>query len=114
MTSLLIRLADWPKWSDWFRLAGVDGDIDASRGLRFNSADHALEATIEGAGVLLAHKALAYDDLRTGRLVAPFEVEATADRAFHLVCPSGHETRPKISAFRAWIKEEVDRLGDAI
>jgi LysR family transcriptional regulator, glycine cleavage system transcriptional activator len=110
----LIRLADWPKWSDWFRLAGVDGDIDANRGLRFNSADHALEATIEGAGVLLAHKALAYDDLRTGRLVAPFEIEATADRAFHLVCPSGHETRPKISAFRAWIRDEVDRLGDAI
>jgi len=59
-------------------------------------------------------KALAYDDLRTGRLVAPFEIEATADRAFHLVCPSGHETRPKISAFRAWIRDEVDRLGDAI
>ncbi len=110
----LMGLVDWPKWPDWFRLAGIDGDVDIGRGLRFNSADHALEATIEGAGVLLAHKALAYDDLRTGRLVAPFQVEATADRAFYLVCPRGHEAHPKISAFRTWIRDELDRLGDAI
>lgn len=110
----LVGLSDWPKWADWFRQAGVDGDIDAGRGLRFNSADHALEATIEGAGVLLANKALACDDLRIGRLVAPFKIEATAERAFYLVCPRGHETRPKISAFRMWIGEEVRRLADAI
>lgn len=110
----LMGLVDWPKWIDWFRLAGVDGDIDSGRGLRFNSADHALEATIEGAGVLLAHKALACDDLRTGRLVAPFKIEATAERAFYLVCPLGHETRPKISAFRTWIGDEVRRLAGAI
>src|SRR5271168_1232603 len=62
-----------PNWADWFAAAGVR-DADVSRGLRFNSADHALDATVEGAGVLLAHDALAYDDLRTGRLVAPFDL----------------------------------------
>jgi DNA-binding transcriptional LysR family regulator len=46
--------------------------------------------------------------------VAPFKVEATADRAVYLVWPRGHEARPKISAFRAWIREEVDRLGATI
>ena len=112
----LSALAGWPKWADWFRAAGVEGadDADTGRGLRFNSADHAIEATIEGAGVLLAHKAFACDDLRTGRLVAPFEIEITIDRAIHLVCPEGHESRPKISAFRAWIGEEVRRLDGVI
>src|SRR6516162_3298824 len=52
-----------PIWADWFKAAGVR-DVDVSRGLRFNTADHALDATVEGAGVLLAHDALAYDDLR--------------------------------------------------
>jgi LysR family transcriptional regulator, glycine cleavage system transcriptional activator len=54
-----------PNWADWFAAAGVR-DADVSHGLRFNSADHALDATIEGAGVLLAHDVLAYDDLHTG------------------------------------------------
>ena len=59
-----------PNWADWFAAAGVR-DADVSHGLRFNSADLALDATVQGAGVLLAHDALAHDDLRTGRLIAP-------------------------------------------
>jgi LysR family glycine cleavage system transcriptional activator len=58
--SLATRAA-LPTWADWLQAAGVDG-VDVSRGLRFNSADHALDATVEGAGVLLAHNLLAYDD----------------------------------------------------
>ena len=61
-----------PNWADWFAAAGVR-DADVSRGLQF-SADHALDATVEGAGVLLAHDVLAYHDLRTGRLVMPFDL----------------------------------------
>jgi len=112
----LNALAGWPKWADWFKAAGVTGadDVDSGRGLRFNSADHAIEATIEGAGVLLAYKALACDDLRTGRLVAPFALEVGADRAFHLVCPSGAETRPKVKAFRTWVVEEIAKTQTAI
>jgi LysR family glycine cleavage system transcriptional activator len=34
-----------PNWADWFAAAGVR-DADVSRGLRFNSADHALDATV--------------------------------------------------------------------
>src|SRR5262245_26181482 len=43
-----------PTWADWFKAVGVEG-VDVSRGLHFNSADHALDATGEGAGALLAH-----------------------------------------------------------
>src|SRR5262249_4889906 len=64
----LDQRAEVPTWADWFAAARVDG-VDLSRGLRFNSSDHALDAAGEGAGVLLAHDLLAYDDLRTGRLV---------------------------------------------
>jgi LysR family transcriptional regulator, glycine cleavage system transcriptional activator len=109
----LATLSGWVRWPDWLQAAGVEG-MDVSRGLRFNSADHAIEATIEGAGVLLAHKALVLDDLRTGRLVAPFALELAADRAFYLVCPLGNEKRSKIAAFRTWIIEEAERVRDAI
>jgi LysR family glycine cleavage system transcriptional activator len=107
----LSGLSSWPRWADWFKRAGVDGldGVDQGRGLRFNSADHAIEAAIEGVGVLLAHKALVVDELRTGRLIAPFDLEIGADRSFYLVCPLGRETEPKIAAFRAWIMAEVER-----
>ncbi len=97
-----------PNWAQWLAEAGVEG-IDLSRGLRFNSADHAIEATVEGAGVLLAHGVLAMDDLRTGRLIAPFDVTLETGRGFHFVCPKGHEKRPKVRAFRDWLRAERDR-----
>ncbi len=78
--------AAMPNWADWFAAAGVR-DADVSHGLRFNSADHALDATVEGAGVLLALDALAYDDLRTGRLVMPFDLTLSSGRCYSFVCP---------------------------
>src|SRR5947207_1927260 len=89
--------------------AGVK-DADVSRGLRFNGADHALDATVEGAGVLLAHDVLAYDDLRTGRLVIPFALTLRTGRAYHFVCPKQDRERPVVRAFRAWVKDEVAAL----
>jgi len=102
----LAERAELPRWADWLARAGVDG-IDVSRGLRFSSADHAIDATVEGAGILLAHKVLAWDDLRTGRLVAPFDQELTTGRGIFFVCPKGSEARPKIQLFREWITEEA-------
>jgi LysR family glycine cleavage system transcriptional activator len=98
-----------PTWADWFEAAGVKG-ADVRRGLRFNGADHALDATVEGAGVLLAHDVLAYDELRTGRLVIPFALTLRSGRAYHFVCPKRSQHRANVQAFRSWIKQEVAAL----
>ena len=95
-----------PTWADWFRAAGLDG-VDVSHGLRFNSGDHALEAASQDAGVHLAHDLLAYDDLRTGRLVIPVALRLPAGRAWHFVCPRSGRDRPPVEAFRRWMKEEL-------
>ncbi len=73
-------------WADWLEAAGVEG-LDVSRGLRFNTADHAIQAAIDGAGILLAQGLLAHDDLRAGRLVAPFELALPSRRASILSVP---------------------------
>ena len=105
----LVNRISVPTWSDWFKAAGIDG-VDVSRGLRFNSADHALDAASEGAGVLLAHDLLAYDDLRTGRLTIPVALVLPSGRAYHLVCAKGRRERPQVQAFRRWIRQEVAAL----
>ncbi len=84
----LASRAEVPDWGDWFKAAGVS-DANTSRGLRFSNADHAIDATLGGAGVLLAHDILAYDALRTGQLVVAFPPVLRSGRAYYLVQPAG-------------------------
>lgn len=105
-------LSAWTKtigWAEWFSRAGVE-DVDASRGLRFSSADHALDATAEGAGVLLASDVLAYDELRTGRLVMPFDLKMPSGRVYCVVYPKRLKERPAVRAFRDWVKAEAEAM----
>ena len=99
-------------WAGWLKAAGVDG-VDLDRGLHFSSADHALEATVEGAGVQLAYTLLTQDDVRSGRLIAPFDLMLPSRRAMHFVCLKGRETRPHIAAFRQWITTEIAAMTKA-
>jgi LysR family transcriptional regulator, glycine cleavage system transcriptional activator len=95
-----------PRWAEWLKLAGVEG-VDATRGLHFNVADHALDAAVAGAGVSLSFKLIASDDVHSGRLVMPFGPELPLTAGYHFVCPQGHEERPNVRAFRDWLFAEI-------
>jgi LysR family glycine cleavage system transcriptional activator len=98
-----------PDWNVWFEKAGAE-KVELRRGLHFNSADHALDAACEGAGVLLAYDVLAYDDLRNGRLIIPFKLALPSNRAFHVVWPTARKPSPAAEAFRHWVKQEMAAL----
>ena len=76
-----------PQWADWFAIAGLQGD--ATRGLRVNVADHALDAAVAGAGVSLSFKLIASDDVHSGRLVTPFGPELPLAVGLPLRLPQG-------------------------
>ncbi len=105
----LAHLPGYPTWATWFAAVGLH-DVDVSRGLRFNTTDHALDAAGEGAGVLLAYDLAGYDDLRTGRLVVPVPLRLSTGRAYYFVCPKSRSERPHVQAFRAWVKQELAAL----
>jgi LysR family glycine cleavage system transcriptional activator len=92
-------------WGAWCRAAELD--MDTNHGARFSQADHALDAAIAGAGVVLGRISLATQALDTGQLLAPFKIGLLTDAKFRFICPLGHETRPKIAAFHSWIKTKV-------
>lgn len=92
-------------WGAWAQAVGVD--LDTSHGPRFSQADHALDAAIAGAGVVLGRVSLATRALEAGRLVAPFEVGLISEAQFRFICPEGNEKRPHIAAFEAWVMEEI-------
>lgn len=105
----LLPRARVPTWSDWFAAAGLD-HVEIARGLSFNSAEHALDAASEGAGVLLVTNILAYDLVRAGRLVIPVPLMLASGRAYHLVRPKRARERPAVRAFIEWLKQEFAAL----
>lgn len=96
-------------WSAWFRAAGLPEPTPG--GARFSQADHAIDAAVAEAGVVLGRISLTEMDLCAGRLVAPFPVALTTDAHYRFVCPKGMETRPQIRAILDWILEETKTLG---
>ena len=94
-----------PNWDKWLEAVGAR-QIDTSRGPHFSQPDHALQAAIDGTGVVLGWQYLAADDLEAGRLVQPFSLVMPLGSAFYLVFPEAYVDRPKVVAFRDWLMEE--------
>ncbi len=93
-------------WQTWLLAAGVKG-VDPSRGPVITDSGMAIQAAVEGHGVALARGVLAANELRSGRLVRPFELRLPADYAYYIVCPQGTADRPNIKAFREWLLSEA-------
>jgi LysR family transcriptional regulator, glycine cleavage system transcriptional activator len=109
----LVPRARVPTWTDWFAACGLP-HVEIARGLSFNSAEHALDAASEGAGVLLVTNILAYDLVHSGRLVIPVPLALSSGRAYHLVRPrrarERSPERPQVRAFIDWLKQEFAAL----
>ena len=97
-----------PDWPMWLKAVGVEG-VDAARGPHFSHPDHAIQAAMDGAGVVLGWRMLAAADLEAGRLAIPFDLTLPMELAFYLVYPQGMAERPKLAAFRDWLLEEASR-----
>lgn len=94
------------EWRTWLLAAGVN-DVDATRGTVFMDSSMLIEAAATGQGVALARGALAADDLASGRLVRPFDVNIPAEYAYYVVCPEVTADQPKVVAFREWLLKEA-------
>lgn len=101
-TSFFRQPTDWAAWA-----AAAEAPLDTSHGPRFSQADHAIDAAVAGAGVVLGRVSLATRELAAGRLVAPFDLGLICEAKYSFICPKGHETRPHIAAFEAWVLREM-------
>ncbi len=94
-------------WRKWLAAAGVAERVDGSRGPRFSTNILSLEAASQKLGVALALRPLVDADIRSGRLVEPFEIELKTVGAYFLICPEVIADRPAVSAFRSWLLEQA-------
>ncbi|MEZ5626194.1 MAG: transcriptional regulator GcvA [Rhodocyclaceae bacterium] len=89
-------------WLDWLRAAKVSG-VDPTRGPHFSNSSLALEAAMDGMGVVLGLDPMVRRDIEAGRLVRPFDLAIPSRYAYYLVCPVTTAERPALAQFRHWL-----------
>lgn len=105
----------WPSPDDWplWLAAAQAPEIAADRGPSFDSYALSTEAAVHRCGVAMAPAAFVEDDLEEGRLVAPFTVRLSRDKAWHFLWSRSRSSR-KISLFRSWLLARAELTRRAV
>lgn len=90
-------------WGAWLRAAGQPLQLAEGPRMTFDLAMMAVQAAVDGQGVCIGRSTYVEDDLRAGRLVAPFGLRLKDELGFYLVTPHETAESKKIVAFRAWL-----------
>ena len=102
----LLRVAhargDWPAW---FAAAGVRGVTAAGPLLEFYG--QALQAACDGVGVALGIRPYIDDDLKAGRLVAPFKLAVPKQEQWYLAFTPARSREPAFLKFQHWLRRTV-------
>lgn len=97
-----------PNWASWFRAAGLGAP--PAGGPIFSQTDHAVDAAMNGAGIILGRWSICHDNLSAGRLVAPIALSLSTRAAFRVLCLPGMESLPHIRTFLDWLDGEVAQM----
>ena len=102
----LIHVDDRKDWVRWLEAAGVQG-VELSHGPVLNRVSMAIDAAVDGQGIVLARTTLAAADLINGRLLRPFAEELRLSKTYWIICPKATTGLPKIVTFRDWLLAEA-------
>ncbi len=104
----LIHSANALTWSDYLRQIG-EGALRPEKEIWLDRSAMALDAAVSGLGVVLESDLLASEELRAGKLVAPFGnteflVETTT---YYLVRSKSRRNSAQITLFERWLHAEL-------
>jgi LysR family glycine cleavage system transcriptional activator len=93
-------------WESWLRSAGYT-QVISTKGPRFSHSHMALQAALNGSGIVLGRSVLALDHLQSGDLVRPLNISVPAEHSYYLLCQERMIGDAKVRAFTAWLLEEA-------
>lgn len=88
-------------WPLWLEEAGVGGLAFAEE-IYCDPLYCAIQAAIDGLGVIMGRSSLIRSDLSDGRLIAPFAERIRSPLSYHLVVPRERATSEKVARFCNW------------
>ena len=98
---------DWAAWCEKARAPLPE----PSRGLRFDTIHMALDAAVQGLGVVLGRLPIAASDIAAGRLT-PLDGPEVSGTAYWLVARPGALRQRDARLFTAWLQEELAKSED--
>jgi DNA-binding transcriptional LysR family regulator len=102
----LLDIAHTPEdWVLWLTRAGVD-PARISRRSVFPYHAFALQAALDGMGVAMGLQPYVTDDLKAGRLVAPFQLSVTKPLGWYLSYRKEVGGSEAFRKFRRWVKQQ--------
>lgn len=102
--SSLLRVAHAAdEWPLWLKSAGVSRI--AAKGPQFQYYGQALQAAADGVGIAMGIRPYIDDDIRAGRLVAPFPLTVPKGKEWYLVYRESRKNERDFAAFRRWLLE---------
>ncbi|WP_085314734.1 LysR substrate-binding domain-containing protein [Derxia lacustris] len=95
------------QWADWLARQGVE-QLPERFALRFDRAQLAMDAAIQGLGIALESSVLGAGHIAAGRLAPVFDPALSPQVEAHfLVYPARHGKRPEVAAFVAWVGQQA-------
>ena len=105
----LIHSSNRTNWSDWLAEARV-GPPDANTALWFDRSSLAIEAAVDGGGVILESDFLTAVEREAGTLVAPFlKGPHLRTLSYYLVYRTGRTLKPACHVFIDWLRDAVPK-----
>lgn len=96
-------------WESWVRSVGYSQAI-SSRGPKFSHSHMAIQAALNGEGIVLGRSVLTLDFLKTGQLVRPLPISVPAEHSYFLLCQERMIGDAKVKAFTAWLQKEAKKF----
>ena len=86
-----------------------DHGVELAHGPVLNRVSMAIDAAVDGQGIVLARTTLTATDLINGRLLRPFAEELRLSKTYWIICPQATTTLAKIVTFRDWLVAQAAR-----
>jgi DNA-binding transcriptional LysR family regulator len=101
---LHVRQGDdlWQCWSIFAEQSGL-AEVPVDRGIVLETADLVVESAMNDGGVGMLDLRLFPEEVKSGRLVAPFKTSVKSGRSYFLVSRAEEIEIPRIAAFRQWV-----------
>lgn len=106
-----VRIADLPRhhmWAQFARQANL-ASVNIERGIVFDTAILAVQYALSGEGIVLVDTNLFGDEIRTGRLVRPFDMSLDDGYGYYLITHPEALGDTAIALFRSWL---IERFGN--
>jgi len=98
-----------PSWDDWLAACGVGAD-KVPCAITYSLSSAALDATVEGRGIMLAQHSMVTTDLAKGTLVRLFDRSLPLLQPYFLAWNGTALDKPQGMAFLAWLVNEARRF----